>query len=82
MCATSRRIPFFVGCMIVPFIFFLRRNLEETEEFAARKHRPSMGDVFRTLAQNWVIVFAGMMMVVTCRVSQMLGRCGTMPVSA
>jgi MHS family citrate/tricarballylate:H+ symporter-like MFS transporter len=57
------RIPFFVGCMIVPFIFFLRRNLEETEEFAARKHRPSMGDVFRTLAQNWVIVVAGMMMV-------------------
>ncbi|MCP1445975.1 MHS family citrate/tricarballylate:H+ symporter-like MFS transporter [Pseudomonas sp. GGS8] len=57
------RIPFFVGCMIVPFIFFLRRNLEETEEFAARKHRPSMGDVFRTLGQNWVIVFAGMMMV-------------------
>ncbi|SDR89740.1 MFS transporter [Pseudomonas prosekii] len=57
------RIPFFVGCLIVPFIFFLRRNLEETEEFAARKHRPSMGEVFRTLAQNWVIVFAGMMMV-------------------
>lgn len=57
------RIPFFLGCMIVPFIFFLRRNLEETKEFEARKHRPSMGDVFRTLAQNWVIVFAGMMMV-------------------
>ncbi|WP_449429907.1 tricarballylate/proton symporter TcuC [Pseudomonas putida] len=57
------RIPFFVGCMIVPFIFFLRRNLEETKEFEARKHRPSMGDVLRTLAQNWVVVFAGMMMV-------------------
>ena len=24
------RVPFFVGCMIVPFIFMLRRNLEET----------------------------------------------------
>ena len=57
------RIPFFVGCMIVPFIFLLRRNLEETEEFATRKHRPSMGEVFRTLGQNWLIVFAGMMMV-------------------
>jgi MHS family citrate/tricarballylate:H+ symporter-like MFS transporter len=57
------RIPFFVGCMIVPFIFLLRRNLEETEEFAARKHRPGMGEVLRTLAQNWVVVFAGMMMV-------------------
>lgn len=49
--------------MIVPFIFFLRRNLEETEEFATRKHRPGMAEVFHTLAQNWVIVFAGMMMV-------------------
>ncbi|WP_085726221.1 MFS transporter [Pseudomonas sp. R37(2017)] len=57
------RIPFFVGCMIVPFIFLLRRNLEETEEFATRKHRPSMSEVFRTLGQNWLIVFAGMMMV-------------------
>ncbi|CAI8850038.1 Citrate-proton symporter [Pseudomonas sp. IT-196MI5] len=57
------RIPFFVGCMIVPFIFLLRRNLEETEEFAARKHRPNMGEVFRTLRQNWLTVFAGMMMV-------------------
>lgn len=57
------RIPFFVGCMIVPFIFFLRRNLEETAEFAARKHRPSMGEVFHTLAQNWSIVLGGMMMV-------------------
>jgi len=57
------RIPFFVGCMIVPFIFLLRRNLEETEEFANRKHRPSMGEVFRTLGKNWLTVFAGMMMV-------------------
>ena len=57
------RIPFLVGCMIVPFIFLLRRNLAETEEFAQRKHRPSMREVFNTLAQNWVIVVAGMLMV-------------------
>src|ERR1700751_440057 len=29
------RIPFFVGCLIIPFIFFLRRTLEETPEFLA-----------------------------------------------
>ncbi|NVZ99461.1 MFS transporter [Pseudomonas gingeri] len=57
------RIPFLVGCMIVPFIFLLRRNLAETEEFAKRKHRPGMREVFNTLAQNWVIVVAGMLMV-------------------
>jgi MFS transporter, MHS family, citrate/tricarballylate:H+ symporter len=26
------RIPFFVGCMIIPFIFIVRRSLQETEE--------------------------------------------------
>lgn len=57
------RVPFFVGCMIVPFIFMLRRNLQETEEFKARQHRPSMKEVFRTLVQNWTVVIAGMMLV-------------------
>src|ERR1700752_3294234 len=27
------RIPFFIGCLIIPFIFFLRRTLEETPAF-------------------------------------------------
>ena len=37
------RIPFFIGCAIVPFLFYIRRSLEETEEFMHRKHRPSAG---------------------------------------
>jgi MHS family citrate/tricarballylate:H+ symporter-like MFS transporter len=57
------RVPFFVGCMIVPFIFMLRRNLEETQEFKARRHRPTMKEVFATLARNWTVVMAGVMLV-------------------
>ncbi|MFJ3076583.1 MULTISPECIES: MFS transporter [Pseudomonas] len=57
------RIPFFVGCLIVPFIFLLRRNLQESEEYAARKHRPAMAEVLRTLLQHWATVLAGMLMV-------------------
>ncbi|WP_416425806.1 MFS transporter [Pseudomonas sp. App30] len=57
------RIPFAVGCMIVPFIFLLRRKLEETEEFSARRHRPAMREVYNTLVANWTIVVAGMLMV-------------------
>lgn len=34
------RIPFFIGCMIIPLIFVLRRSLQETEAFLQRKHRP------------------------------------------
>src|ERR1700720_1587960 len=36
------RIPFFIGCLIVPFICLIRRSLQETEAFLARKHRPSV----------------------------------------
>ncbi|MGN6115657.1 MAG: MFS transporter, partial [Nitrobacter sp.] len=35
------RIPFFVGCLIIPFLFFLRRTLEETPEFLAMKKHPT-----------------------------------------
>ncbi len=37
------RIPFFIGCMIIPLIFVLRRSLQETEAFLQRKHRPDTG---------------------------------------
>ncbi|MCJ1886581.1 MFS transporter [Pseudomonas sp. LA21] len=57
------RIPFAVGCLIVPFIFVLRRSLEETEEFARRSQRPSMKQVFATLGENWRVVLAGLLMV-------------------
>ena len=57
------RIPFLFGCLIVPFIFFLRRKLEETEEFCARRHHLAMRQVFSTLLANWQVVFAGMLMV-------------------
>jgi len=57
------RIPFLFGCLIVPFIFFLRRNLEETAEFSARRQHPEMRQVFATLLGNWKTVMAGMLMV-------------------
>jgi MHS family citrate/tricarballylate:H+ symporter-like MFS transporter len=58
------RIPFFVGCIIIPFIFLLRRTLEETPEFLAMKKHPSTSEVFRSAAANWKIVVLGMMMAV------------------
>jgi MHS family citrate/tricarballylate:H+ symporter-like MFS transporter len=63
------RIPFFVGCMIVPLIFFFRRSLQETEEFLARKHRPDAREIYRSMVENKGIVIAGMMLVVMTTVS-------------
>jgi MHS family citrate/tricarballylate:H+ symporter-like MFS transporter len=58
------RIPFFVGCLIIPVIFFLRRTLEETPEFLAMKKHPTASEVFASATANWRIVILGMMIAV------------------
>ncbi len=62
------RIPFVIGCLIVPFLFWIRRMLEETEAFSQRKVHPSMSQILRSVASNWTLVLAGMLMVVTTTV--------------
>ncbi len=54
------RIPFFVGCLIVPFIFVLRRSLEETPAFLAMKKHPTASEIFASAAVNWKIIVLGM----------------------
>ncbi|PYX30248.1 MAG: hypothetical protein DMG80_12920 [Acidobacteria bacterium] len=63
------RIPLLLGCAIVPFLFVLRRSLSETDEFKARRHRPSISEVLRSLITNWIIVLIGMMLVTMTTVS-------------
>lgn len=57
------RIPFFVGCLIIPLIFVLRGSLQETEAFLARSHRPSTHEIFSTVAHNWRVILVGMFLV-------------------
>jgi MFS transporter, MHS family, citrate/tricarballylate:H+ symporter len=63
------RVPLLLGCVIVPFLFRLRRSLQETDEFVARKRRPSTSEILRSLTANWGIVVIGMMMVTMTTVS-------------
>ncbi len=63
------RIPFVIGCAIVPFIFMIRRSLQETEAFASRKRHPTAAEIYRTLALNWPVVLGGMAMVMMTTVS-------------
>src|SRR5215471_7723264 len=53
------RIPFVIGCLIIPVLFLLRRYLPEAEAFRVRKHRPSPAEIWQTLARNWGIVVTG-----------------------
>ena len=63
------RVPFFIGCMIVPVLFVIRRSLQETEEFLARKRKPNLSEIFRSMLENWKLVLAGMMLVSMTTVS-------------
>jgi MHS family citrate/tricarballylate:H+ symporter-like MFS transporter len=57
------RVPFFVGCMIIPFIFVLRRRLEETQAFKAQTHRPTLREAATALAANWKLMLGGALLV-------------------
>jgi MFS family permease len=56
------RVPLIAGCAIIPFLFLLRRSLAETDEFLARKHRPTAAEILRTLMTHWPLVAIGMML--------------------
>jgi MFS family permease len=55
--------------VIIPFLFRLRRSLQETDEFVARKHKPSISEILRSLTASWRIVIVGMMLVTMTTVS-------------
>ena len=63
------RVPFFIGCLILPFVFHIRRSLVETDEFLARRHHPSLGEILRSIWRNAGLVGAGMLLVVMTTVS-------------
>src|SRR6267143_1623426 len=62
------RIPMIVGCCIIPFLFYIRRSLAETEEFLSRQ-RPAVSEILHSLAANWRVVLLGMMLVTMTTVS-------------
>jgi MFS family permease len=69
MTAWGWRVPLLLGCVIIPFLFTLRRSLQETDEFKSRKQRPNTSEVLRSLTANWGIVVIGTMMVTMTTVS-------------
>jgi MFS family permease len=69
LAAWGWRIPLIVGCLIIPFIYLIRRTLQETDEFAARAHHPTPSKIYAAVLSNWRVVLTGMAMVVMTTVS-------------
>jgi len=69
MTAWGWRVPLLLGCVIIPFLFTLRRSLQETDEFKSRKQKPNTSEILRSLTANWGIVVIGTMMVTMTTVS-------------
>lgn len=63
------RIPFFIGCSIIPVVFYIRKSLQETEAYLAQKTRPTFRQMMRTMAANWPLVTAGTMLIVLTTVA-------------
>jgi MFS family permease len=63
------RIPLIVGCLIIPFIYLIRRTLRETDEFSARSHHPTPKEIYQGVLANWRIILTGVAMVVMTSVS-------------
>ena len=65
MGAWGWRVPLLIGCAIIPLILWLRRSLEETEEFRRMHKAKQTGELLLLLGQSWGLVLAGLGMVAT-----------------
>jgi len=63
------RVPLLIGCLLIPFVFVVRRSLTETEEFKSRRSQLSPRAVFDSVAANWRLVVLGTLMAMMTTVS-------------
>jgi MFS transporter, MHS family, citrate/tricarballylate:H+ symporter len=60
MASWGWRIPFLIGCLIIPMLFWLRSSLVETEVFLKSRHPRATGEVLRILVDHWPVVTIAM----------------------
>jgi metabolite-proton symporter len=63
------RIPFLVGCMLIPLLYTIQNSLRETPAFLARGRRPSIGEILNSLLESWKIVALGTLLAIMTTVS-------------
>jgi MFS family permease len=63
------RIPLLIGCVLLPFLYYMRQSLEETPAFRARRVKPKTREILMSIRVNWRIILLGMMMATMTTVS-------------
>ena len=63
------RVPLLIGVVAIPFLYWLRRSLPETEVFVQSRHVRSLGEVLRLLGANWALILNGTALSVMTTVS-------------
>jgi len=63
------RVPFLLGCLLIPAIFGMQRSLVETPAFRKRAHHPGTAEIFKSLVSNWRIVGLGVLLATMTTVS-------------
>lgn len=56
------RAPLLIGCLLIPFLFWVRSSFLETEAFLARKHHPSIREIWTTMLSHARLVVLGMLL--------------------
>ncbi len=69
MSAWGWRVPLLLGCLVIPVVLWLRRSLEETAEFSARRHHPGLPELLRSLVTSLPLVTVGALLVTMTTVS-------------
>lgn len=63
------RVPFLIGCLLIPFLLLMRRRMGESPAYAARQHHPTFAEVWTTVGRNAGLILLGVMMVTMTTVS-------------
>lgn len=67
------RVPFIIGCLVIPFIIYIRRTLDETPEFKDKLHKhnagKNIGAIVKNMLENYPIIILGIMFVMMTTVT-------------
>lgn len=62
MVAWGWRVPFFIGCLIIPALVWLLLSLEETQVFRKAHHPQSVSETFAIVLKNWRKIVIGFLL--------------------